>query len=649
MPIELKYARVIRSPSSRAPGLADLLPHKVTDALADGRLLRAAVDQPLPVTITTDASIALPTYYMLWWDEHKIAASKRELDESEAVPGTEITLYLPVEEMAAEGLHHLDYAIYTGWGENEQRAHYPLALVVDRTPPGEGGLGALNFTSVPDDVLLEEHLSNDQLIASVPSWLGEESGDVVTGWIAPGSRPAPGDWIELAHVTHTVTRKGEAVSLAYDKADLTALDDGEQSFSYKVRDALGNPSSALANAKLLRVLLTTQPRDIKPPVIPAFDDHGLITWDDARPGVQVEIPLYTNVHPKDQIVVHWGGQTLLPTPWVGLPPDQDPLITVVVPVSTVLAAGNGQVDVRYDVQRGPLTLGHSQPTPVLVNLDTPGGIVDPQPETPEHDNLQAAVVHSADGDINHIPAQAYKRDGTITIAHLGVNGDPVWQAGDDISIRWGDLLLTTQTLDGTQTSADLVVPLSSAEVIQKGPKGVVEVQYSIARKLDSHMPPNTGVALSPLTEVLVVSSDDIPGGGQPLPVPVFTEANANNVINQAAGIDGTPVRITLPIDNLEPDAGHTLSLRFSGVFSFSDKNAPEIPGTQVENNHVLTQADVDNGYFDFHISAATLRTICEYGAVASYTATNPTGSVPSAKALVIVSVRTPAYCEVPTP
>jgi hypothetical protein len=636
------FSKVIRTPAIQKRSTLALLQHTVKDALPDGRLPVAIADADLKVTVTTDPAVQLPTFYKLIWDGQVIDASKKDLVAGDDVPGKEIEVLLPLTHMTAEGLHTLDYAVYTTIGENEEIAHMPINLIVDRTSPGGGALSAPVFTKAINDLVMETSLENGKLVADIRAWFGEEAGDVATGWIAAGESPAPGDWKELTTVKHTVVNKGEAVKLSFDKADLTALADGYQSFSYKVKDQLGNPETDLADPKALRVLLSSVPANILAPVVPDFDDHALITWSDAKSGVEVEIPPYDNPDPTDKIVVVWGTQEAPPSPPIGAAPG-DPFITVLVAPEVVIAGGNGALNVSYKIMRGNFTpeVGISPPTAVVVDLTIPGG-VDPDPDTPAHGNLKPAIVKSADGDINLIPPQAYERNGTVTIPQSGVDGKVVWADGDVVEVSWGPTLKLPKQTINNQTS-DLELSLDSATYIQPGPSGEFGVSYTVSRALVP--PPNMGEALSPTTSVTVISSDDIPGGGQPLPTPIFTEANASNVINQKVGINGTPIRIPLPIDNVKAD--DVLVITFTGIFSFTDKDAAEIPGTKMVDNHSITDADNAAQYYDFYVSEAILKTICEFGAIATYTAANAIDTVTSPTTLVIVAVRTPGYCTVP--
>lgn len=651
MSVSQKFSRIIRVNASEVRAKAEisaLIQHEVVGILPDGRLPLPVANADLKVLITLDLAVELPTFYVLILNGLEVPLSKRDLAAGEDVPGQKIEVTLPLANLANDGEYSLDYVVYTTTGANPEIAHLPLKVIVDRTAPGGTHLGAIYFDLV-DDFVNDAALTGGKLTGVVPDWFGMYTQDTATAWIAPGRDPATGDWVELPLVKHDVVVAGEEVQLVFDRADLAALPDGYQSFSYKLKDILGNSNSELAAAKVLRVLLSDVPSNILPPVIPAFDDDGLVTWNDARTGVRVQIPVYTNPDPSDQFVIRWGGTEAplssplgtLPNP---LPTPPAPITTVIVDYDIVKLIPKGALDVTYRILRGGIQVGFSLETTIEVDLTTPGGIVDPQPETPEHENLQNAVVRSASGQVDVIPPADYLLNGTVTIPRAGKDGTAVWINGDTVEVSWGPTLkLPAHPINNQNT--DLVLPLNSATIIQPGPNGPVNVSYTISRDLVPA--PNVGVALSAVTVVQVTAAGDVPGGGQPLVLARFPEANADNIINKALGQDGTPVRILLPIDNM--DVGDTLAIDFTGVFSRIDETGLPIPGTQVTDNHTLVRDDFTRGYYEFNISAAILIAICDYGAKVTYVATNQIDSVPSGVTFVKIAVRTPGYCTVPVP
>lgn len=648
MSIKQKYSRVIRHGVRPSLGATALRQHDAPDKLPDGTLPLSVAAKALKVLIPVITELNDPATdgVVLYWDNVEITASRYSFDPADT---TEHELELPVDVMtnSTEGPHELDYATKLGVGQNEVRANLPLRLIIDRTAPGGSDLGSLIFNLAVEGVVRESDLNPaGQLEATIPDWLGEWTGDVATPEIAPKAAPAPADWRKLTGSAETVTTVGNQLSFKLPKADLIAVD-GVQSFSWNIVDQAGNarPDAQRAPAVRLRTLLGSPPANLLAPAVPAFADHGVVTWADAQGPLLVDIPRYDNIASGDMIIVQWGSQEALPAPVGTLPnPIPNPVISVEMDIQQLIDEGNGSVVVTYRVERGIDSFGPSPGTPVVVDLTTPGG-VDPDPFTPEHENLQLLKVTSDSGEENYIPPEDFSKDGVITIPHLGVDSAPVFVAADTVTVSWGPNLTIQRTV--IDPAIDLDIPLSSANIIQKGPTGPFDVSYTVSRALGVGTPPQFGIAKSIPTPVRVVSSAELPGGGAPLSVPDFTEKNAQNVINKAAGMDGTPVRITLPIKNMDPD--DHLYLTFAGRYGTTDPNGLIIPGSEVELEHRLLQADIDNKYYDFIITEPQLRFICQGISTAVYTAKNSEGEVSSAKVAVIISVVASGYCLIPIP
>ncbi|MCD5980957.1 hypothetical protein [Pseudomonas quasicaspiana] len=646
-----KYSRAIRHGVKPSIGVTALRQPQAPDMLPDGRLPLAVMAAPLEVVIPVISELTDPAWdnVVLFWDNVEVPLSRYDFDPADT---TEHELKLPVDVMtnSAEGLHQLDYVTRLSAGQNETRANVPLTLIIDRTAPGGSDLGPLIFNLAVDGVVTESDLNAaGELVAGIPNWNGEGTGDVATPEIAPNALPLPADWVKLPNSEETVITVGAPLSFKLPRADLSTVD-GVQSFSWNVIDQLGNvrPPDERAPVVRLRTLVGSPPSNLLAPTVPAFDDHQVVTWADAQGPLLVEIPPYDNIAEGDMIVVTWGSQEALPAPIGTLPPGPpplpDPIISVEMDIKKLMAEGDGSVAVAYRVERGIDKFGPSPATTVLVNLTIPGG-EDPKPETPEHENLKLLKVTSASGQEDVIPAQDFDKDGVITIFHLGEDGNEVFVATDTVEVSWGANLKIPFTV--INPAIDLAIPLDSEDIIQKGPTGAFDVSYTVSRALNVGVPPQFGIAQSLPTNVRVVSSAEIPGGGGNLVDPNFTEKNTANVINKAAGMDGTPIRITLPIVNMAVD--DSLILKFAGHYSLTDPNGLEIPGSQVSLEHKLLQQDLDNKYYDFIITEPQLRFICEGLGTAIYTAKNSKGEAESAKIPVIISVRASGYCIAPRP
>lgn len=554
----------------------------------------------------------------------------------------------------------IDYMTWQAIGNNAEPAEAPIPVIVDRTPPGSADLGAMSFAIEHlDGVTPGELDNNDELITVLPGWYDEATGDVATLFYSTDENPTDSDYLAFnPNLSLTVGDPNDHYEIGIPKASLVAMGDGDRWFSYQIRDQAGNVRSALAPGVRLKILMNA-PSTLAAPLVPANDD-GLITWADAAPGFQpdglpVQIPRYTDPAPQDQILVYWGNSAIGLTGEIGTPPGgtwNDPMMAIGVPFTYV---NNGStwpatVDVTYSVLRASVQIPRSAATTVQVNLTTPGGIVDPEPGTPVHENLRPLEVLSSGGSSNMIPADEYGNDATAIIPYTGADTSPIWAAGDTLAVTWGSRTVT-RPIEATDTS-DISFTVDHASVIGVSPSGEVPVSYSIRRVLAGSA---IGEALSPATPVQVVNTASLPGGTAGLPLALYPEAFQSGqylVINRAAGADGTKIRVPLidgagtPLANVS--AGNTVNVRFVAVNSRTDSNAAEIPATEVKRNHTLEAADLTAGYWEADITEDELKAICYLTANAYITITNAVGPAVSAKSPVVISVRVEGYCTVPT-
>lgn len=562
--------------------------------------------------------------------------------------------------LANEGTYVLDYTLFRGFGQNAQPANEQQNLIVDLTPPGSDDLGALRFAGKFLNGVTEGDLegANQNLIATVPDWLGEAVGDLAIPFIAlgneDGSEPQASDFNEFPAHQAEVIVIGDHLEILIPKATLENLGDGFQWFSYQVEDKLGNRRPVLAPPVRLNVLLVDAPTGLLEVTVPAADADGVINWDDAtyESGVQVNIPLYATPDPEDLILLYWGDRPLGVVP-VGTEPGSgwpDPLIGLGVPYATVSRIPQGIVIVRFSVIRNGIESTPSPDHPIEVDLSTPGDIVDPDPTTPEHENLGAPEVKSDSGESNIIPPTDYGEDATITVPFLGANGNAIWNNGDHLTINWAGNMTVGRNISDVD-NADITLTVPHLTVIEPGPAGPVNVYYTIERPL----PAGTGqygVARSPTISVDVQNTAELPGGGAALPLAVYSEALFESpyyIINQERGNDGTTVRIQVDFINNNMAVGDFIDFRFVGVFDYFDMDAAAVPGTEVTDNYQLEALDLTAGYRDFTLTGDQLRSICETGAYTQYTLRNSAGAVTSPKAPVIISMFTNGYCIIPTP
>ncbi|MDY1016930.1 hypothetical protein SOM59_07495 [Pseudomonas coleopterorum] len=640
---------------AKAPYIAPIIDGR----LLDGTLPIDMLDQPLIVKIPPFVGLdELSDSYELIVDGTIVTGSETP---AVAAPGnTEITLDFAL--IAAEGDHVIDYNAYVTFGHNLDPAEAPITVRVDRTPPGATDLARLEFApKYLDGVTPGELDSNDELIAVVPGWYLEAADDTIRPYVATVANPAPDDYVLMdPSLFVIVITAGDHHEIAIPKATLEALGDGDRWFSYDLLDAAGNRRGPAPGVQLK--ILMGAPANLPAPIVSAAAD-GLITWQDAAPGfapngLMVGIPLYTAPAAQDQILVYWGGTPIGLTPAIGPAPGTgwpDPMFNLGVSFSFIDngATWPANVDVTYSVVRATVQIPPSAATAVVVDLRTPGGITDPDPVTPEHDNLVELEILSDSGDSNTIPADDYGSDATAVIPHDGVDGSAIWLDGDTLAVKWGSLEVT-RPITAADT-AEIRMTIDHATIIGLSPAGTVAVSYSIRRPLGSGQ---MGEALSPRTDVSVVNLAELPGGTSGVPLALYPEAQTSGaylVINQAAGRDGTFIRVPLtrpgppvtPLENVA--AGDHVSVRFVAVNHRTDPTAVELPATQVIKTRILEASDLTNEYWDAPITEDELKAICYLTANAYTTITNSVGEATSARSPVIVSVRTEGYCTIPTP
>ncbi|MGT0193714.1 hypothetical protein ACVHYJ_16885 [Burkholderia pyrrocinia] len=322
--------------------------------------------------------------------------------------------------------------------------------------------------------------------------------------------------------------------------------------------------------------------DLVEPDVPIFSANDIIVDADARPpGVLVEIPFHARVEAGDQIVVNWGGRKQPPADL--LAGDlQDPLWGpgggVSIPYSEVLAALNGAtrgtVDVSYEVLRESLTIGTSPALPgVLVDLTLAGG-PDPDPDTPENESLQKLTIRppSGTGDDNEIPPDQFGQDATALIPWENEDGDPAFEAGDEIQVLWDGVaaLASPYMVTAADVTNAAIPPLTvlGTVITPGGSNPVLPVQYTVIRALQPPPAGQSNTARSLIQPVDVQSLDDLPGGQPGLMGGDFYQALGtvgNRVITLAVAAGGTPFRVNPYLNQAEKDSVYVEAQAYLGL------------------------------------------------------------------------------------
>ncbi|MGF6513628.1 hypothetical protein ABH912_001094 [Pseudomonas sp. BT76 TE3572] len=386
-----------------------------------------------------------------------------------------------------------------------------------------------------------------------------------------------------------------------------------------------------------------EPGPLKAPRVPAFDD-GLVTDADARIPVEVLIPTFNNALAGDEITVLWGSKRAAPVTLLDTDLPNDPIIGVKLLYALVESAGQGPIDVKYEFRRSTIIAKTSPVTPVVVDLSIPGG-PDPDPETPENENLRPNLVLGASKTPNVITPQDFELDATATLPWRDKTGNAYMVTGDIVQVFWGTQSLAPYPVKSTD-AADLVLPVLQAIIALEG-SGDVPVRYTVTRKLATA--PHEGVSRSPVQNVSVLSAGDLPGGVGGLGPGVFTEANADNAIGRAVIEDGsTPLRIT---NYLNMKVEDKIELFFIGIDNYAG-TGNEIEASRFEPTHEVVVADMTRGYVDFPIPALNILHICTQGsAKVKYrvTAKVSGAKATSREAFVLIDVKLPHESTCPIP
>lgn len=526
---------------------------------------------------------------------------------------------------------------------NEQYSQ-PTYVLVDRKAPGGEALPYLEvFPDDPDKrtITAADLDANGNLVAMIADYFEMRQGDVVTPWI--GYPTGTGEYDAAAFEVVDDDEVGSRrVFIKFSRTLLEKYGDGPVAFSYKLKDLAGNETPDHAPVVEFDVLLKTAPGNFLPPLVPANDD-GLITDADARTPVVINIPKYDNAATGDLVIVHWGTHNLaaatvvVPVPPAPVP---DPVLSIPISYADLKTGSPGTapvtVNVTYTVQRGGIPFPTSGATPVKVDLSLAGG-EDPDPETPEHENIKAPTVKDADGNVNRIDASNYDEDATITIPWQTVNNTQLFQPGDTLRGYWGGVATPFLTVVMTPPiTRDTDYPVPSA-TIKADAVGDRPVWYTVTRPLSTT--PHLSTAKSQVQTVLVESNNGHPGDGQPLAKPTFPEAKGtapNQYIDRAAGLDGTTVLCPLTDTNI--GAGNFVQLTFYGYDSTDGSGTPRVtfssPIREVTGPEAAAKA------ISMDVPTSTMRQLCRGSARAKYTVTNNQGT---GESLVSDSVRVILY------
>jgi len=535
-------------------------------------------------------------------------------------PGDLLSLEIPHSYLVKDAAYQFGYGAINDVGG--QYAPSPtVPLIVDRTPPGGDLLAPLLFDSnqLP---LTGESLAaaGNILTARLASYFDAKWGDVVR--IYWGDQPGPVRVLTAEEVG------GSDITFTFERSFLEQLADGDIAVTYTVTDRAGN-LSIVSEPAHLRLQLRNHPHDLLAPLVPKAVD-GLLTHDDVRHGVDVLIPRYGNAQAGDVILLSWGGQAL---PGMVLSEAAAALEVVAsIPVSfaTVMAAGDGAIELRYEVRREGQNRGTSPGRTVNVFVTLPGP-QDPMPETLINEQLAAPQIHGKSDhpnrQANFLDEDDYLLDADVVIA---------WQAGfqpcDRIQLYWGSWPLpVVRTLDqnDVQAAADLVICLPNGLIVGEGVGRAIPVHYTVTHA------GNPNLSHSATQLVRVVRQAQLPGGEHGLQGALFNEADETHTLRLPAIAEGATVLIK-PYRSMR--IGDRIELSLQGFDSF-------INGQPIESAALILSTTVDEQQFmngiRLNIPSLFLERITTGRLKTRYRIRNDYGSATSLIGEVYVDRRTP--------
>jgi len=562
------------------------------------KLLRANVrTQALTVYITTLGTYNDGDKIILVLDGIEIPVEdepngKHTITIEEARQGL-IQMSLPAKYRLEERPYSLQYRFYSGILGNAGITSPATTFITDYTAPGGPHLARPEFD--PEIILKgldAEGLAKrgDQITALIPAYAGQAVGDII--------KP------ELAlHVGETLIRQvgeveynpdGDTI-VTFTGDDIRANRDGLTEFRYYIWDLAGN-RSLMSEVQLIDVFVGGAIGDLAPPQIPLYRSPKPLDETAARTPIYVHIPGNARLAAGDKILAYWGDTPLYPEIPItdpGLPV----MFSIRVPYWVVQTEGNGAIDVTYRAYRSSKLLGQPvKPAKVSVNLIQPGG-PDPDPETRENEALGAPILHASgwkQGEpSNLVTAEQSKDDATFIVPWLNTATPAVPSFAEHDQI---DCFYVTRNIGSIQVSPtdvnngkDLTIPVP-ATIIQDFGSGHMPIHYVASRTsaINDGDDPVTNSAISVSTDVTVESASDFPGGGKPLPLPVFETTNRKGITyeNASAGV-------TISIPNyINRKVGDEVTISFSANLE-DDGSGANIPNAAYTETKPVVLEDKD--------------------------------------------------------
>ncbi|WP_077046912.1 hypothetical protein [Pseudomonas sp. KK4] len=416
-------------------------------------------------------------------------------------------LKIPAENLAADGKYTLKYSLRDY--KHDEFWSAPFPIICDQTPPrGVTELEPAPMT-FPAIIITDAEVNN--VVGTIPRYLLWSEGDsVIYGWerdlpANPEDLPYEGP-VPLSNSPQTVT---------FDPNHIKRIGDGHCFIAYAIYDKARN-RSRFAGWTRVHVALGPLPTNLHLPKVDLADDG--IDIEDAIAGIWVDIPLYDNWKPRDQIAIMWGA-TELDIFDVG--PTPNPELSLRVPSDTLRAeygsaTGNKPTEVSYRVLRGGAPFGGKQAITVDVNfsfIGPPRPLPDITWPDPVNRDLEEGNVRSHSGKLNVLEAADETFDADF-IFHIY---DPV-KDGETIKFYWSGIYMPEAdiTIDGEVAGEEVTVTVLWKYIEQAGNSDVLTMHYRIGgpdTPNEQQSPPRDVIANAVVLRPDAATFRDVNGAG----------------------------------------------------------------------------------------------------------------------------------------
>ncbi|SFB39430.1 hypothetical protein SAMN03159488_03479 [Pseudomonas sp. NFIX10] len=490
------YDRSLKEPRL----VGEMTPPVVVDAIPgdpDGLLPRRVLDAPIRIQIPAFRLESDPNPDgTIFETELKLQWRRESEEEFQTVRDTEIlrndgSINFPIgrtieveKHDGLEGKLMLRYFVILWDGNQDWSEEVPIRL--DKTGPY---LHLQDPDDIPPEVILTSNPITDATLdaedgveCEIPDFDDPDKDRIVVavGWAdAP---PKPSDPIDpVVTILLPPLRK---VKVPRDRVE--PLRSGTHYVSYVLVDPAGNVSK-LSWVKEVPVALGALPTNLHPHTVPLAAD-GLINRDDADHEVTVDIPLYDNPEPEDNIFVEWGASKLSAFPVGEVPPS-----VFRIPVSwdrlksqyDYTNPGVQTVSVGYRVERAPTVEFFPNPTTIDVDVDfSVTGPVDPADPDPSPVNplLDKVTVYGDSGGINKLTDADFGRSATAKFKAPY----PI-VVGDIFTLYWKGVPVTeTYAATGAERPGltDIVINVTWDEIERGGSHPELPVMYVMSNPIN---------------------------------------------------------------------------------------------------------------------------------------------------------------------